>query len=87
MEGVCIEERKNGRYGGYVGFHDGNYEKAVSVTFGKKYRVVDINKKDRKIKIKTDDDAERWMGIKRFLFSIKRQRREKLKEIFKNLEK
>lgn len=22
---ICIEERKNGRYGSYVGFHDGNY--------------------------------------------------------------
>jgi len=79
---VCIEDRGNGRYG-MLGWNNGDYTKAKTLTYGKSYKIVEI--KNNKIKFVGDDSILRWYGLKRFIFSIKKQRKQKLEQIFKTI--
>lgn len=69
-EVVCIEDRGNGRYG-LLGWNNGNYEKIQTLTYGKSYKVIEINRENNKIKLTGDDNTPRWYGLKRFIFSIR----------------
>ena len=75
FESEIIVEDKNKYFYRYV-------KKVKSITVGKYYQIIDH--KEGKIKILNDFQKNVWYTIDRFLYSIKFERKEKLKKL-KNL--
>lgn len=53
--------------------------KLKHITIGKSYKILEIN--DGSIKISNNDGSKLWYTMKRFIYSIKLERQEKLKQI------
>lgn len=76
-DGTLIDEK----YRSYFKFRGFSPTAKVHLTIGKTYIIID--KKEDKIKLKGDNDYINWFSIKRFVFTLKLERKEKLKKIEK----
>jgi hypothetical protein len=63
----------------FIKYYNFKPKKIKSIKIGSKYLILDY--KDRKIKIINDLGKKHWYSIDRFLYSLKIERKEKLKNL------
>jgi len=74
-DGALIDEK----YRSYFKFKGITPSTKVHLTIGKTYTIIDS--KENKIKLQGDNGFINWFSIKRFVFTLKIERKEKLKKI------